>query len=78
MSDPAAELRNIRESMCLSQVAFAARLGLSASHVAHLEQGVRAVKPRTLAHARLLTRARRQPARKAGRILDESPPPSPM
>lgn len=38
MPNPAAELKLIREALGLSQRAFATRLGLSASHVAHLEK----------------------------------------
>jgi transcriptional regulator with XRE-family HTH domain len=58
------ELRRIRDRLKLTQVAFAARLGLTANSLARLERGERGVSETVAILARLLAHKARPPRRK--------------
>ena len=51
-----AEFRQHRDRLGLTQAALAAELGISASHVAHVEQGATPASPGLCAHIRLLVK----------------------
>ena len=51
-----AEFREHRARLRLTQAALAGELGISASHVAHVEQGATPASPGLCAHIRLLVR----------------------
>ena len=51
-----ADFRQHRDRLGLTQAALAAELGISASHVAHVEQGATPASPALCAHVRLLVR----------------------
>ena len=53
-----AEFRQHRDRLGITQVALAAELGISASHVAHVEQGATPASPALCAHVRLLVKMR--------------------
>ena len=49
-----ADFREHRDRLGLTQAALAAELGISASHVSHVEQGATPASPGLCAHIRLL------------------------
>ena len=58
-----ADFREHRARLGLTQAALAAELGISASHVAHIEQGASVASQGVCAHVRLLVKV----AEKEGR-----------
>ena len=48
------DFREHRDRLGITQAALAAELGISASHVAHVEQGATPASPGLCAHIRLL------------------------